>query len=323
MRFKKWLTVLSSALLVFALAGCTSEEAGTDESAGSSTQTSTSESAAVTETAFMGEYIVDADYVKAHYEDDNVILLDARGEELAKEGTIAGAVTTTWQNLSNTENATTGDMDWGLILEPEVLAERLGELGLPKDKEIILFAEGPNGWGEDGRILWTLRAAGYENVKMVNGGLAALQAAGLPEAKDVTKLESVTVAIDELDYTHVINTAELEENYDDYVVIDARADEEYEGQVLYGEAKGGHLPGAIHVKFTDLFDDKGALKSNEEITALVEAAGIKKTDKIVVYCTAGIRSAYMQLILEMSGFEDSKNYDGSYHTWAANNEVES
>ena len=38
------------------------------------------------------------------------------------------------------------------------------------NKEIIIFSNAQDGWGDDGRILWTLLAAGYENVKMVNGG---------------------------------------------------------------------------------------------------------------------------------------------------------
>ena len=55
---------------------------------------------------------------------------------------------------------------------------------------------------------------------------------------------------------------------------------------------------------------------------MFEEAGIAKTDKIVTYCTAGIRSAYMQLILEMCGFENSMNYDESYYRWSASQEVE-
>lgn len=45
-------------------------------------------------------------------------------------------------------------------------------------------------------------------------------------------------------------------------------------------------------------------------------------NKIVTYCTAGIRSAYMQLILEMCGFENSMNYDESYYRWCACQDVE-
>lgn len=280
------------------------------------------EAAQVAGPAFTGKYIVEAGYVKDHISDENVILVDARGEETARKGTIEGATATTWQYLSNVENAAMGDYDWGVILEPEALSQKLSSLGWAKDKEIIFFAEGPKGWGEDGRLLWTLLAAGYENVKMVNGGLKALEDAGLPTAKEVKVLEPVEVTVDTLDRTRVINTKELEETYKDYVIVDVRADEEYGGAVLYGEAKGGKLPGAIQVRFTDMFDADGYLKSNEDLTAMFESANIKKTDKVTAYCTAGIRSAYMQLVLEMLDYEHSKNYEGSYYTWCVNNEVE-
>ena len=100
------------------------------------------------------------------------------------------------------------------------------------------------------------------------------------------------------------------------------ADEEYDGETLYGEAKGGHLPGAIHIRYTDLFQKSGMLKSNAEITKMFEDAGITKDDKVVTYCTAGIRSGYMQLILEMCGFKNTQNYDESYYRWCAVEDVE-
>ncbi|QRN86882.1 sulfurtransferase [Clostridia bacterium] len=279
-------------------------------------------SAEVKETAFEGEYMIDGNTAKEQFEAGNAILVDARGEDAAKGGTVEGAIATTWQYLSNVENVELGDYDWGLILQPEELATRLGNLGLSKDKEIILFAEGPKGWGEDARILWTLRAAGYDQLKMVDGGLNALLAAGLSESKDVTKLDPVEVKIDALDYEYVVNTNELEAAIDDYVIIDVREDKEYEGGVYYGEAQGGHLPGAIQIKFTDLFDEDGYLKSNDDINSMFADAGVTKDDQIVAYCTAGIRSAYMQLVLEMLGYDNAQNYDGSYYTWCAHNDVE-
>lgn len=309
MNIKKGLLIVLAIVLTFSMVACSNEQAASKEITSK-------------ESVFTGKYIVDANYVKDNYENDNIILMDARGEEAAKKGTIEGAVTTTWQNLSNIENATKGDYDWGIILEPEILSKKLGDLGLSKDKEIILFAEGPKGWGEDGRILWTLKAAGYENLKMVDGGLKALQDIGLPKSKDVKKLDPVEVEIDELDYEHVINTKELEVSYDDYVILDVREDKEYNGGVHYGEAKGGRLPGAIQVRFIDIFDSDGYLKSNEEITSMFEDANIKKTDKVLHYCTSGIRSAYTQLIMEMLDYEVTKNYEGSYNTWCVHNEVE-
>lgn len=270
--------------------------------------------------AFAGEYIVDAEYVKENL--DNIIIVDARGEKDANKGTVKGAITTTWQYLATCEDGQAGDPNWGCILDVTRLSERLGALGLAKDKEIILFSDAEEGWGEDGRIAWELIAAGYENVKIVNGGINALKAAGVEMQKGASTLEAVAVTIDVIDETHVINTEELKSIYDTCKVVDVREDKEYEGKKLYGEANGGHLPGAIHIKYTDLFDGDSTLKSKEEITKMFEEAGLSKDDHIVTYCTGGIRSAYMQLVMEMCGFENSENYDESFYRWCVNEALE-
>lgn len=274
----------------------------------------------LSEEAFTGEYVVDADYVKENL--DNVILVDARGDEAAAKGTIEGAVPIMWQYLATCEDGAAGDENWGCILDTERLSERLSEKGLDPEKEIVLFAAGGDGWGDDGRIAWELIAAGYENVKMVDGGFAALKEAGLPIVKGGAEPKACDVTVDAIDETHVINTDALKADYDDYKVIDVRADKEWNGKTLYGEANGGHLPKAIHVRFTDLFRKDGTLKANEDIVKMFEDAGITKEDKVVTYCTAGIRSAYMQLILEMCGFENTMNYDESFYRWCAVEKLE-
>ena len=161
-----------------------------------------------------------------------------------------------------------------------------------------------------------------EYIQSRMGGYDQLAAAGLPTQKGASDYTPAEVTISAIDETHVINTDALAADYDSFQVVDVRADEEYNGEVLYGEAAGGHLPGAIHIRFTDLFNEAGYLKSNEEITAMFTEAGLSTDDTIVTYCTAGIRSAYMQLILEMCGFEDSLNYDESYYRWCAVQPVE-
>lgn len=284
----------------------------------------TGEGVAVTPAAvaFEGQYVVNAQYVLDHMGDANVLLVDARGEDAAKKGTVEGAIAVIWQMFAAVSEGAAGDPMWGTVLEPAALSEALGAAGISPDKEIILFAAAQNGWGDDGRILWELVAAGFPNVKMVDGGYDALVAAGAPIVKGAAAYTPAEVTIEAIDETHLINTDALAADYANYKIVDVRADEEYEGQVLYGEAKGGHLPGAIHIRYTDLFNEDCTLKTNEEIIAMFEAAGLAKTDNIVTYCTAGIRSAYMQLILEMCGYENTWNYDESYYRWCACQEVE-
>ena len=269
---------------------------------------------------FEGKYVVSADYVKENL--GNIIVVDARGEDEASKGTVKGAVATTWQYLATCEDGAAGDPNWGCILDTARLSERLGGLGLAKDAEIVLFSNAEKGWGEDGRIAWELMAAGYENVKIVNGGIKALEAAGVEIVKGAAAPTPCEVAVEAIDETHVINTDELKSIYADVKVVDVREDKEYDGKTLYGEANGGHLPGAIHIKYTDLFNSDSTLKSNEELTAMFEEAGLTKDDHIVTYCTGGIRSAYMQLVMEMCGFENSENYDESFYRWCVNEELE-
>ena len=191
-----------------------------------------------------------------------------------------------------------------------------------RTRKSILLGETLGGWGENARVLWELRVAGYTNLKMVDGGYEALVNAGAETQKGPSKLDKVDVKIDKLDMTHDMETEELQKNYKDYKIVDVRTDEEYEGAKKYNEAKGGHLPGAIHIRYTDLFREDGTLRSQADIDKMLKDAGISKDDKIVTYCTGGIRSAYMQLVLEMAGCKNTWNYDQSFWRWAVVGDVE-
>lgn len=303
----KWAVL---ALIIAVLAGCGNKE--------ETVETSPEE---VSEDKFAGEWVIDAEYAASRVGQENVLFVDSRGEGQAVLGTVKGAIATTWGDWSIQEGKP-GDERWGRILEPEELSKVLGGLGITKDKEIILIGETSTGWGDDARLLWELIAAGYTNAKIVDGGYGALKAAGVETQLMASKPEPSEVHVESIDYTHVMTTEKLMENYENYKIVDVRADEEYNGEILYEEAQGGHLPGAIHIRYTDLFKEDGTLKSNAELAKMFEDAGLTKEDHIVTYCTGGIRSAYSQLVLEMCGFENSYNYDQSFWRWAVVGEVE-
>ena len=315
--------ILMIVLSVF-LTGCAKDSkapADTAKNTDSTTSADTNTKKVDSKSAFEGKYVVNANYVMENASKENVMLIDARGEEVAKEGTVEGSIALKWQMIANVEGKS-GDEMWGTVLPSDKLSEKLSSFGISMDKEIIIFGAAQNGWGDEGRILWELNVAGFKNVKMVDGGYDALVKAGLTIAKGAAAPVPSEVAIAKLSNDHNINTDALKAEYDNFKIVDVRADEEYDGQTLYGEAKGGHLPNAIHIKFTDLFNEDGLLKSNADIETMLSENGITKEDKIVTYCTAGIRSAYMQLVLEMCGFENTFNYDESYYRWCAINDVE-
>lgn len=309
---KKSMRLLGIGLMtVLLLTGCGGEKGVSDDEL-------------VSEDAFEGQYLVTADYAKEHVGDENVLFVDCRGADNAKKGTIEGAVATTWQELCTCDESygKSGDESWGKIPEADDLAERLGNLGLSKDKEIILLGETLNGWGDDARVLWELVAAGYDNAKIVDGGYSAVVDAGAPTQKGASEPTPCDVTIDSIDNTHVMETDELMNNYDNYKIVDVRTDEEYEGATKYDEAQGGHLPGAIHIRYTDLFREDGTLRSKADIESVLTDAGISKDDNIVTYCTGGIRSAYAQLVFEMAGYNNTWNYDQSFWRWAVVGDVE-
>lgn len=297
------------------LTGCTSNEAPAQESNEGQSRAD----------SFIGDKIVDIEYVKENLSNENFLAIDARGTEaMGKNGSLEGAIGVVWQQLSTVADGSPGDANWGVVFDKERLSGALSEMGITKDKDIVIFGDTKQGWGDDGRILWTLSLAGYENIKILDGGIDAIKDAGLTITKTPAAYQSADVKIDSIDLTASINTDELEaliaENK--VKIIDTRDSSEYKGAANFGENAGGHIPGAINIGYKELLKADGTLKSNAEIDEIMSSNGIEKNDTIVTYCTAGIRSAYMQQILEMNGYSNVKNYDESYYRWSMINEVE-
>lgn len=333
MRFRKKVLVLCLIMVLSVAAGCGKQDTDNTVDAAEKIEGDAQEQQEESEAEkdaeeipddghFHGEYIITGEYAKDRIGAEDVLFIDARGWQKAVLGTLKGAIATTWQDLCTCQEGQAGDADWGKIPAPDDLEGRLGELGITKDKEIIVFADTMDGWGDDARLVWEFLAAGFEDVKMIDGGYAAAKAAGAETQLFASGSEPGEVTVDSIDNTHVMTTEELQANYDEYTIVDVRTDEEYNGAILYNEAQGGHLPGAIHVRYTDLFQEDGTLKPNSELAEMFESAGVDKEDKVVTYCTGGIRSAYTQLVLEMCGYENTWNYDQSFWRWAVVGEVE-
>lgn len=265
-------------------------------------------------------YFVDAEYVKARLQEPDVLFVDARGEDALLKGTLPRSIVLDWRDLANVD-IEPGEDGWGHIPDPKSLSEKLGKIGLDKNKEIIIFSGAQEAWGEDGRIFWELRAAGYPSLKMVNGGIQALEEIGIVLTHTPLPPKPVQVEISSINHQYIIDTETLTRDFHHYKLVDTRENDEYEGAIKFGEAIGGHIPGSINIPFSSIFDGN-YVKSKSQLQSLFHRHQLREQDSIVVYCTGGIRSAFMQLILEMCGYAFVKSYQGSYYNWCTVNPVE-
>ena len=266
------------------------------------------------------DYVVSADWLLENIDNEDLLILDARGEEEYNKGHINGSIPVMWQAFSNMTGQP-GDENWGTVLEKDALSEKLSEYGITPDKQIVVYTS-PKGWGEDGRIVWMLKRAGYENAVMLDGGYEYWSEKGYEVSKDAAQITSADVQITELSDDTNITAEQLSEKIGQAVIIDTREKDEYEGATKFGESRGGHIPGAVNIVFNEFLDSDGTLKDAGQIQAILDEKGIQKEDEIITYCTAGIRSAHMQLVLDMMGYENVKNYDASFYEWAGNDAYE-
>ena len=321
-KFKK-VSAIITMLIILSLfvTGCNKEgnQAGTEnENKQSSTNTDSKDDKIEFED---DSYIVDLNWLKENMENEDVLILDARGEEAYNKGHIPGSIAVTWQQFSVMQGQP-GDENWGTVLEGKELSEKLSEVGITKDKKIVVYADTQKGWGDEGRIVWMLRGVGLENAVMLDGGFNYWKSEKNEVSKETKKPTPSTIEVSSIDTGVDIKTDELIEKLDKVKIIDVRSSKEYSGAIDYGESRGGHIPGSININFMEFLDKDGTLKEASEIKSILDKNGIKKGDEIVTYCTAGIRSAHMQIVLDMLGYKDAKNYDQSFYAWAGNKDLE-
>lgn len=263
------------------------------------------------------DYVVNAAWLKSHLKDSSLLILDARGKDAHGKGHISGAIAVDWKELANMEGSA-AKVGFGELLKPDALSAKLAGLGVDSSKTVIVYAD-PNAWGEDGRILWTLRLVGVKNSKLLDGGWEAWTKSDGNVAKDEIKPATTTFKVAAFQEDTLATTDWLRDNYKKVVLLDVRHEKEFKGEKEYGEKRSGHIPGSINIEFKEFMDPTKtyAVKTPAEIEQILSSKGIKKSDTIVTICTAGIRSAHTAMVLKSAGYQNVKNYDASIWGWAA------
>ncbi|MCC8059180.1 rhodanese-like domain-containing protein [Cloacibacillus sp.] len=264
--------------------------------------------------------VVSAEWLKTNR--GKVILIDSRPESLYSGGHIPGAVNAPWTYFANM-NAKQGTEKWGVIWPAATMAKRIGALGVDGKKTVIAYCDA-GGWGQSGWTLWILRQAGIKNAKILEGGIGAWKAAGgqVTKTKNTNKAVAFTIKQYVPNYTATTEWINNNIGKPGLVILDVRTEPEFLGKIRpFQEKRAGHLPGAINIPRESFLTADSHFKPAEEVQALLAQHGITPDSEIVVYDTAGVRSAFVTMLLRYSGFVKSQNYDEGFQAWAGNPEL--
>jgi thiosulfate/3-mercaptopyruvate sulfurtransferase len=260
-----------------------------------------------------GTYVVSVEWLQANY--DKVIVLDARTKDEYQKGHLPNAVQAHWTDWANV-SVKQGAPGWAVVLPPEELQKKFGELGIDGSKPVVAYNETLAGWGEEGRALWVFRVFGLANTYILNGGIKAWTAAGGATTKDVPDIIPVTGPQPAPNQDLIATTEYLAGKLNAVNLLDTREDEEYAGVKVYGEKEKGRIPGSKHIWFKDFYNADGTLQSPAQIRARVQKVGFDPKDEVVLYCTGGIRSGFATIALRIAGYDKARNYNASFSEWA-------
>lgn len=277
-------------------------------------------------TQFDFKKLVDAEYLLNNRTNNNVVVIDARGSML-EDGSLMydKAIVVDWTDISLLGEF--GGEELGKLLSEENYQQIFSKLGITDESEVLVygFTMPEQGFGDEARVLYTFSYAGFDNVKFIDGGFKQVEKLGFNkkyvpttdriDVSDVVRNEATqnkkAIYTDEL-LSKIGNT--------DVQIIDTRLEVEYNGRVIYGENKAGHIPGAISLPFNSLVDSNGFLKSRAALEKYVTDKGLDKNKLQVTYCTTGVRASYVAVILEELGFT-VRNYEPSFARYANVGEV--
>src|SRR5262249_23307467 len=165
------------------------------------------------------------------------------------------------------------------------------------------------------RLFWFLEYFGHDDVHLLNGGFKAWEAEGLPTTHEAVvpragnfkmkpRRERIATVDEVLSKLGGAAT----------VVVDTRSDGEYFGELVRAK-RGGAIPGAVHLEWTNNLDAKGFFKRADELKAMYQGVGITSNKEIIPHCQGAYRSAHTYLALRLIGYPNVKNYLGSWGEW--------
>jgi thiosulfate/3-mercaptopyruvate sulfurtransferase len=200
--------------------------------------------------------------------------------------------------------------------EAAVFARKLGEWGIAPHHQVVAYDAG-DGSMAAARLWWMLRLLGHERVAVLDGGLAAWRAKGLPETASISSPAAEPAYPASFDASRIVTADEVQSRLGEATgwLLDARAGERFRGEAEPIDPVAGHVPGAVNRPVADNLE-AGRFKSSQQLRAeIVPLLPGGKADEVVVMCGSGVTACHLLLALEHAGLPGARVYAGSWSGW--------
>lgn len=254
------------------------------------------------------ELLWSIDQLRENLANPKIVVMDLRPPEAYANSHIPGARSFDIFGISLNDTRPQALAAFLWIIEHLIQAR-----GVQSDSTVVIYDDVAG--MRSARLLWFLEFFGHDDVHILNGGFNAWTAAGFPTTHEASipttgnfkskqRLELLATAEDVL--------GRLDSK--DSIIVDTRSDGEYLGTVVRS-ARGGAIPGAVHLEWTRNLDEKGFFKPAEELTRMYAEHGIRPDLEVIPYCQGGYRAAHTYLALRLIGYSRVRNYLGSWGEW--------
>jgi thiosulfate/3-mercaptopyruvate sulfurtransferase len=263
------------------------------------------------------DVLVDTQWVQDHLDDPSIRIVEVdENPALYAEAHIPGAIGFDWQR--DLQDQVKRD-----FLGPEDFGALFGRRGISNDHTIVLYGDRNNWFAA--YTYWYLKYYGHDAVKLVDGPREKWIAEGRPTSSDVPDHPAATFTARPGDDAIRAKRDEVLDVVGSGAkkLVDVRSPAEFSGDIISpagyeqeGAQRGGHIPSAANVPWSQAVREDGTFKSREELEELYGGKGVLGGDPIIAYCRIGERSAHTWFVLhELLGRDDVKNYDGSWTEW--------
>lgn len=199
--------------------------------------------------------------------------------------------------------------------DPDVLEGTLGAWGIDSGKQVIAYDDTFGAMAS--RLWWLLRWLGHERVALLDGGLPAWTRAGLPMATEVPRVHPTHFLANPrpgMVVTAESVAASLAE--DSAVLVDARAEERFSGEVEPLDPVAGHVPGAVNLPWEDNLDLDGTFLPPGDLKELYgDIIGSHSPVDVIAMCGSGVTACHNLLAMEIAGISAARLYAGSWSEW--------